>query len=130
MGYTGATRSTDFVSGINILSSEHIQYMEVGVTLDAEAIGEKYLPIGTAIARNTTTGLFEEYDPAGAEFAEGFDEPGILNIDVRVDGEHNVVVGEVLIRASVYEVKLPGNIDAGFKKAMPMIRFVNNIVEE
>lgn len=129
MPYTGGTISTEFKSGKNILASEHLQYMEVGVTLDASKIGTKYLPVGTAIARNTTTGLFEEYkETTSDEFEPGFDEPGILNVDVNVKGL-NVVVGEVIIRGSVYSEKLEENVTDAFKAKTPMIRYVKNITQ-
>ncbi len=129
MPYTGETIQTEFKSGKNILASEHFQYMEVGVTLDGAKIGNKYLPVGTAIARNTETGLFEEYSETTEDtFEPGYDEPGILNVDVNVQGL-NVVVGEVLVRASVYSAKLADNVTDAFKSETPMIRYVNNIVQ-
>lgn len=127
MPYSLETGQTEFKSGINILASEHVQYMEVGVTLDASIIGEKYLPVGTAIVRNTETGLFEEYkDGEGSSFPEGYDEPGILNVDVNVK-KNNVIVGEVIVRGSVYDAKLPDNVTDAFKAKTPMIRYVRHI---
>lgn len=127
MPYSLETGQTEFKSGINILASEHVQYMEVGVTLDASTIGEKYLPVGTAIVRNTETGLFEEYkDGEESSFPEGYDEPGILNVDVNVK-KNNVIVGEVIVRGSVYDAKLPDNVTDAFKTKTPMIRYVRHI---
>lgn len=129
MPYTGHIKETAFKGGKNILASEHFQFIEGGATLDAAKIGAKYLPVGTAIARNTTTGKFEEYkETTPGTLEPGFDEFSILNIDVNVDGAHDVIVGEVLVRGSVYDAKLPANVTDAFKDATrPQIRYVKHI---
>ncbi len=129
MPYTLKTSATEFKGGINILASEHFQFIEAGATLDAAKIGNKYLPVGTPIARNTTTGKFEDYkETTPGTLEPGFDEFGLLNIDVEVDGVHDVIVGEVLIRGSVYDAKLPETVTDAFKNATrPLIRYVKNI---
>lgn len=115
----------DFRGGRNILASEHLQYFEAGGTLDAEVTGAVYLPLGTLLARSLTTGKFE---PAAAlTDLEGYDNPVVMNIDVDVDGENDVIVGELIVRGSVYEAKLPTEVPAFFKEATPMIRYVNHI---
>lgn len=116
------TSRTAFKGGKNILASEHLQFIEAGATLDATAIGAKYLDVGTLVARNTTTGKFEEFSAT-----LGFDNFGILNIDVQMDGQNDVVVGEVIVRGSVYEAKLPTAVSADFKDANKLIRYVNHI---
>lgn len=128
MPYSLETGRTEFRGGKNILASEHVQFMEVGATLDATAIGEKYLPVGTAIARNTSTGLFEEYKETTEDgtFQPGYDEPGILNVDVNIR-KNNVIVGEVIVRGSVYDAKLESNVTDAFKAKTPMIRYVKHI---
>lgn len=124
MPYTGKTVTTDFRSGVNILASEHFQFIEGGATLDAEKFGAVYIPVGTPIARNTTTGFFEPY----TDDAEGFDELSLLNVDMNCDGRANIVVGEVLIRGSVYDAKLPATVTEAFKAATsPQIRYVKHI---
>lgn len=126
MAYTLKTHRTDFKGGKNILASTHFQYVEAGVTLDAEAFGKGYIEVGTAIGRNKTTGKYEPYEDDNGQLNDKFDELGILNIDVDCDGENDIIVGEVLIRASVYEAKLPDNVTEAFKEATrPMIRYVN-----
>lgn len=118
---------SNYVSGKNILASEHVQFIEGGATLDAAAIGAKTLEAGTAIARNTTTGKFEEYvETTPGTLEPGFDEFAILNIDVKVDGVNDVIVGEVIVRGSVYDAKVIGATDA-FKAANDNIRYVKHI---
>lgn len=121
-GYSLNTTRDAFQGGKNILASEHFQFVHGGATLDASVIGAKTLPVGTAIMRNTTTGFYEEYadgsngaTPPAAILPAGYDSFSILNVDVDVDGTNDVVVGEVLIRGSVYDAKLAANVTAVFK---------------
>lgn len=121
--YNLQTSKTGFKGGKNILASEHLQFVEAGATLDAAAIGAQYLEVGTAVARNTTTGKYEVFSET-----EGYDNFGILNVDVDVDGTNDEVVGEVIVRGSVYEAKLPASVTTAFKDATkPLIRYVNHI---
>lgn len=123
MAYTLQTGRSEFKGGKTILASEHMQLLEAGATLDAKAFGAGYVELGTAIARNTTTGKFEPFTKA-----EGYDEFAILNIDLECDGVNDVVVGEVLIRASVYDAKLPANVTEEFKElTRPLIRYVKHV---
>jgi len=126
-GYTLKITEQPFKSGKNILASEHLQFIEGGATLDAAKIGVKTLEAGTAIARNTATGKFEEYSETTPGTLEpGFDEFAILNVNVDVDGVNDVVVGEILVRGSVYDAKIIGATDA-FKEANKNIRYVKHI---
>lgn len=128
MGYTLQTSRDGFRGGKNILASEHLQYIEGGATLDAAAFGTGPIELGTAIARNTTTGKFEPYeDGAEGALATGFDEFAILNVDAESNGQDDIIVGEVIVRGSVYDAKLPGNATAAFKAANPNIRYVRHI---
>ena len=128
MAYTPKFGGTDFRGGKNILASEHFQFIEGGATLDAAAFGANYVEVGTLIARNTTTGKFEPYaETEGGTFEAGYDEPAILNIDVDMDGEHDAVVGEVIVRGSVYEQKLPTEVPEGFRNSNDNIRYVKHI---
>src|SRR5690554_7044250 len=102
MAYGPIFRKTDFVGGKNILASEHFQYIEGGATLDHTAFPTGYNPVGLLVARNTTTGKFEPFTTT-----EGYDNFGILNEDFDNSYEQDLVVGTVLVRASVYEAKLP-----------------------
>lgn len=123
MPYTGKTITTEFRGGLNILASEHFQFIEGGATLDAAKFGAVYVPVGTPIARNTTTGFFEPFSVTA-----GFDEFSLLNIDLNSDGVNNIVVGEVLVRGSVYDAKLPETVTEEFKTATsPQIRYVKHI---
>lgn len=121
--YTPKTSATDFQSGKNILASEHFQFIEGAGTLDATKFATGFNEAGLIIAKNATTGLFE--DVQGVEDLSGFVDFGILNVDFNNDGENNVVAGEIIVRGSVYEPKLVGEATEAFKKANPMIRYVN-----
>lgn len=122
MAYTGQFGGTDFKSGKNILASEHFQYIEGGATLDAQAFGSGYVEVGTLVARNTSTGKFEEFSSV-----EGYDNFAVLNEDLTMDGENDAIVGEVLVRGSVYEDKLPTEVTDEFKAQNDNIRYVNHI---
>ena len=122
MAYGPKFGGTEFRGGKNILASEHLQYLENGATLDASAFGAGYVEVGTPIARNTTSGKFEPFSAV-----EGYDNFSILNIDVDMDGEQDQIAGEVIVRGSVYEQKLPEEVTAEFKAANPMIRYVSAV---
>lgn len=122
MAYGPKFGGTEFRGGKNILASEHLQYLENGATLDAVAFGAGYVELGTPIARNTTSGKFEPFS-----VVEGYDNFSILNIDVDMDGEQDQIAGEVIVRGSVYEQKLPEAVTAEFKAANPMIRYVSAV---
>jgi|SRR5690625_4019307 len=126
--YTPKFSKEGFKGGKNILASEHTQFIEAGATLDGDAFTDDFYDVGTVIARNTTTGKFEPLNgDEGAEELEGFDNVGILNVDFETSG-NDVIAGEVIVRGSVYEAKLPyGNISDEIKAKMPMVRFVNHI---
>lgn len=126
MAYTLQTSQNAFTGGKNILASEHVQFLEVGATLDAAAFGSGTIDIGTAIVRNTTSGKFEPYpgDDSGPVFAAGYEDASILNIDVECDGTNDIIVGEVIVRGSVYEDKLPSVPTDAFKAKNDNIRYI------
>ena len=123
--YTPKASETGFRGGKNIIASEHLQFIEAGGTLDAAKFGKGLHDVGKLIARNTSTGKFEPV--ADAETLDGFDNYGILNVDYDCDGENDVIAGEIIVRGSVYEQKLADEVSDEFKKANPMIRYVNQI---
>ncbi|MED4172569.1 hypothetical protein P4631_08990 [Halalkalibacterium halodurans] len=129
--YTPKFSEQPFRGGKNILASEHLQFIEAGATLDAQAFGEGYVEIGTAIMRDQSTGKYVPYadDTSGVEptVPQGFDNFGILNVDWECDGENDGVVGEVIVRGSVYAAKLPDNVTDVFKANTPLIRYVDHI---
>lgn len=126
MPYSLNNGRAEFKGGKNILASTHLQFKEVGGTLDATKFPAGKVDVGTCIARNATTGKFEPYVD-GAEGALGdFDDFVILNVDFINDGTHDTFVGELIVRGSVYEAKLVGVTDA-FKAATPMIRYVKAV---
>ena len=122
MPYTPKFTETDFVGGKNILASEHFQFIEGGATLDGTSFPAGHVEVGTLIARNLDTGKYEEFTAA-----EGYDEFGILNVDVQADGTHDIIVGEVIVRGSVYEDKLATEVPDEFKAGNPLIRYVKHI---
>lgn len=128
MTYNLKTNRTAFVGGKNILASEHLQYIEGGATLDAAAFGAGKIELGTAVARNTTSGKFEPYaETTPGTLEPGFDNFAILNVDVDCDGVNDEIAGEVIVRGSVYEAKLPEVPSAAFKAANDNIRYVSHI---
>lgn len=123
--YTPKASETGFRGGKNILASEHLQFIEAGGTLDATKFGAGYHDVGKLVARNTTTGKFEPV--ADVESLDGFDNFGILNVDYNCDGENDVIAGEIIVRGSVYELKLADEVSDEFKAANPMIRYVTHV---
>lgn len=124
MPYSLTNKQTAFKGGKNILASSHVQFKEVGGTMDATKFPVGLVDVGTCIARNTTSGKFEPYkETTGGTLEPGYDEFCILNVDFENDGTNDTIVGELLVRASVYEAKLVG-VTAAFKAATPMIRYV------
>lgn len=122
MAYGPKFGGTEFRGGKNILASEHLQYLENGATLDAAAFGAGYVELGTPIARNLTSGKFEPFS-----VVEGYDSFAILNIDVEMDGETDMIAGEVAIRGSFYEQKIAVDVPQEFKDANPMLRYVTAV---
>ena len=122
MAYVPKFTKAAFVGGKNILASEHLQYIEGGATLDATTFSVGYNEVGQIIARNTTSGKFEPFSAV-----EGFDNFAVLDEDFHNDGESDLIAGQVIVRGSVYEEKLPQEVPAEFKAANPQIRYVKHI---
>ncbi len=125
MAYGPIFRKTGFQGGKNILASEHLQYIEGGATLDHTKFPKGYNEVGALIARNLATGKFEPFTVG--EDAPEYDNHAVLNEDFNNDFEQDLIVGEVIVRGSVYEDKLPQEVPAEFKAANPMIRFVKHV---
>jgi hypothetical protein len=124
MAYNLQTSQTAFKGGKNILASEHVQFIEGGATVKA---GEGVLAVGTAIARETATGKFVAYSETTPGTLEpGHDEFSILNVEVDATN-YDAVVGEVIVRGSVYDAKLEANVSDAFKAANKNIRYVKHI---
>lgn len=121
MAYTLQTSQNDFIGGINILASEHVQFLEVGATMDARAFATGKVEIGTLVARNTASGKFE---PFNGEDLTGYEDFGVLNIDFINDGENDTIVGEIIIRGSVYVDKMPEAPSVAFRGANDNIRYI------
>lgn len=122
MVYGPVFSKTQLSGGKNILASEHLQFVEAGATLDHTAFPTGYNEVGAQVARNTETGKFEPFS-----LVAGFDDFGILNEDFSNDYEQDLIAGEVIVRGSVYEAKLPEEVTAEFKVANTMIRYVNHV---
>ena len=128
MGYTLKMHREPFREGKNILASEHVKFVNNAVTLDADAIGDVHLPVGTAIMRNEGTGKYEVYADDAGEVPSGYDDFLILNHDVDVNGEDDVIVGEAIVNGDVYEDKLPDSVTAAFREhTKHRIRYVKHI---
>lgn len=125
MAYNLQPSQTGFTGGKNILASEHVQFIEVGATLDATAFPVGTIELGTLIARNSTSGKFEPYaETTPGTLEPGFEDFAVLNIDVVNDGENDTIVGEVIIRGSVYVDKMPAAPSDAFKAANDNIRYI------
>lgn len=125
MAYGPIFRKTEFQGGKNILASEHLQYIEGGATLDHTKFAKGYNEVGQLIARNVATGKFEPFSVD--EGAPEYDNYAVLNEDFNNDYDQDLIVGEVAVRGSFYEDKLPQEVPDEFKAANPMIRFVKHI---
>src|SRR5690625_8049178 len=119
MAYVPKFTRADFEGGKNILASEHLQYIEGGATLDATAFTVGYNEVGLLIARNTTTGKFEPLS-----VVEGYDNFVVLDEDFENDGENDLIGGQVIVRGSVHEQKLPQEAPADVNAANPLIGHV------
>lgn len=115
-----AIQSTDFKGGKNILASEHLQFVEAGATI---AQGAGNLQVGQAVARDKVAGTWNKY--VDSQVAN-YDDFGILNVEASAFPGDNTIVGELIIRGSVYEAKCIGITDQ-FKAKTPMIRYVKNV---
>lgn len=120
---------TPFKGGKTILASVHFRYTEEGGTLDAAAIGDRYVELGEPFVKNTTTGRYVPFVAAthvtGGVLNAGFADPVITNVDFECNGSDNVIVGELLYEASVYAKKLPAKVDNAFKAVTPRIRYIS-----
>lgn len=125
MAYGPKFKLTDFQGGKNILASEHLQYIEGGATLDHTKFGTGYNEVGQLVARNLDTGKFEPFTTG--EDAPDYDNHAVLNEDFINDAEQDLIAGEVIVRGSVYEDKLPQSVPDAFKEANPLIRYVKHV---
>lgn len=125
MPYSLKSTRTPFLGGKNILASSHLQFKEVGGTMDATKFPTGVVEVGTCIARNIASKKFEPYKETEEGTLEpGYDEFCVLNVDFENDGTADTIVGELIVRGSVYDAKLVG-VTAAFKAATPMIRYVS-----
>jgi hypothetical protein len=119
---------TAFKSGVQILASDDFKYTEEGGTLDAAAIGERYVPCGFPFVRDTASGRYVPFVAAthvtGSALNAGFTDPVICDVDFNCDGVHDIVMGALIWRGSVYPGKLPAEVTAEFKAVTPNIRYV------
>lgn len=126
-GFSLQTNREDFFGGKNVLASENgLQFVHGGATLDGADIGAVTLDAGTAIMRNSTSGKYEVYADATGAVPAGYDNLSILNVNVTLNGVDDVVIGEVIVRGTVYAGKLVG-ATAAFKAATPLIRYIEHV---
>lgn len=119
--YTPKFEVTGFNGQKGILSSDHLQYLEAGATLDATKFATGETEAGKLIARNVTSGKFEPFT-----VAEGFDNFSVLEYGFINDGVNDLIAGSVIVRGSVYEAKLADTVSDEFKALTPMIRYVTH----
>lgn len=122
MVYGPKFSKTDFRGGRNILASEHLEYVKGGATLDHTKFPAGHNEVGALIARSTTSGKYEPFS-----VTEGFDNFSVLNVDFVNDASQDLIAGEVAVRGSFYEAKLPKAVPAEFKEVTPMIQFISHI---
>jgi len=127
MPYTLKTSREDYRGGKQIIASEQrLAFIEEGATLDATKFTKGYHDVGEVIVLNRATGKYEpvkETEPGTLDNAEDI---GIVNVDFDIDGENDVVVGEVIISGSVYADKMATTPTAAIKAATPLIRYIHN----
>lgn len=126
MPYTPYNREMEeFRGGIQILASQEFQYTPEGGTIDAASVGAEYVAVGTPFVQNVATGRYVPYTDADhttdGALSAGFRDPVITNVDFYSDGTHNIVVGELLRKATVYGAKLPESVTDTFKTLNPHI---------
>src|SRR5699024_2531080 len=121
MTYGPIFSKTELQGGKNILASEHLQFVEAGATLDHTKFPTGFNEVGALVARNEATGKFEPFTAV-----EGFDDSGILNEDFRNDYGQDLIAGEIIVRGSVDEAKLPQKVPAELKAANPLNRYVTH----
>src|SRR5690625_8024999 len=122
MTYGPIIRKTGFQGAKSILASEHLQYSEGGATLDHTKFPTGVNEVGAIIARNTTSGKFEPFSAI-----EGFDNFAVLNEEFNNDYEQDLIAGEVIVRDSGYEAKLPQEVPTEFNEANRLIGYVIQI---
>lgn len=120
MAYGPRFTNTEFTGGKNILASQHLEFVKGAATLDNTKFEVGYNEVGAQVARNKETGKFEPFT-----VVEGFDTFSIVNIDFYNDSEQDLIAGEVIVRGSVYEQKLPEVVTEEFKNASPLIQYIN-----
>lgn len=121
MAYGPKFSKTDFQGGKNILASEHLQFIEGGATMDASEFSEGTVGVGKLVARKSGG---DKFVPFKEDDASDYQDVGVTNVDFVNDGDTDMILGEVIIRGSVYEDKLEDDVPSAFKDAAPMIRFV------
>lgn len=126
MVYTGQVTQTDFVGGKNILASEHLQFIEAAGTLDATAFDTGVVPIGQLVCRDLATGKYVPFEDT-VTTTTTHDNFSITNVDFDNDGVNDMIIGELIVRGSVYEAKLAVAVPASFKEANPQIRYVSHV---
>jgi hypothetical protein len=133
--FDGQIRKDAVLGSKEIKASANYSVMNVGGTLDGSKFAAGALILeGQCLARNKATKLYEPYnqgaavDAAGVFPAATYDNPVILDQSIKLaltdaGANANTIFGQALVAGAVYEGQLIG-VTAGFKAAMPQIRFV------
>jgi hypothetical protein len=101
-----------------ILASEHVQFKEVGSTIDATKFPAGTIHAGYCIAHNVDTGKWEPYQDGGK-----YTDYGVTAAYFENDGINDTFFGELIVRGSVYRRQIK-NYSVPFALKVPMIRFV------
>jgi len=125
MVYGPRFSKTDFQGGKNILASEHLEYVKGGATLDHTEFDTGYNEVGLLAMRDKSSGKFVPFDAETYDIGT-HDTPSIINVDFHNDHGQDLIAGEVIVRGTVYEAKLPQEVPTEFKQAAPLIQYANH----
>ncbi|TVX92215.1 hypothetical protein [Paenibacillus agilis] len=129
--YDGQIRRIEVLGGREIKASPVYNYITNGITLDGSkfANGELVLE-GTCLVKDNTTGKYEKYkETTAGTFEPGKSNPVILDQSVKFElkdsgGNADRIVGQVLVRADVYQGMLIGWTQAFQDKLSGAIRIL------
>lgn len=129
MPYTPYNRpQSEFRGGKQILASEDFRYTPEGGTIDAAKVGARYVEVGEPFVRDMATGKYVPFtDAAHVEegaLADGFEDPVLCDVDFDSDGVNDIIVGQLLNEAYVYDKKMPEKVTEAFKKLNVHLHFV------
>lgn len=124
MPYALKFTKTEFNGAKNILASEHVEFVKGGATMDSGEFDGGHVGVGTLVMRSKDSGKFVPFSKDDYDIGD-YDTVSVTNVDFDNDGENDMILGEVIVRGSVYTKKLADDdVPKEFKEANPMIQFV------